>query len=161
MSEDKPKEDEFKFKKEQYPPLKTDKAIDVESEPATPVNPRMKFYADKLEDEAGETTFGNYKELVKSDDWPMDGVLLKANKLKPDEIGRLRKLTAEIPKIDQETEWDKYLANMRAQGKLLIENLTDEIFDNSDFYVLENVITAWRMKHRGFRKLQRPSDPLV
>ena len=40
----------------------------------------------------------NYKELVKSDDWPMDGILLKAKKLKPFEIGQLRKLTAEIPK---------------------------------------------------------------
>ena len=128
-----------------------DKAVDIDSEPV--VNPRMKFYADQLEDMAGNTTLENYKQLVTKDEYQMDGTMLKAKKLKPNDIGQLRKLTAELPKIDQEKEWDKYTANMKAQGKLLIDNFTDDIFDNSDFYVLENVITAWRMKHRGFRKL--------
>ena len=149
MSDDKGKDKDKKDNKE----------IVIDPDPV--VNTRMKFYADQLEDQAGDTTMQNYKELLKSDDWPMDGILLKAKKLKPFEIGQLRKLTAETPKIDQEKEWDKYLENIRAQGKLLIENLTDEIFDNSDFYVLENVITAWRMKHRGFRKLQRTPNTLV
>jgi hypothetical protein len=131
-----------------------DKAVDIESEPVNkPVNPRMQFYADQLEDMAGNTTLENYKQLVTKDEYQMDGVMLKAKKLKPNDIGALRKLTTELPKIDQEKEWDKYIDNMRAQGKLLIENFTDDLFDNSDFYVMENVITAWRMKHRGFRKL--------
>ena len=100
-----------------------DKAVDIESEPV--VNPRMKFYADKLEDMAGKTTFENYKTLVIADSYQLDDVTLKAKKLKPNDIGALRKLTAEIPKINQEKEWDKYLINIRAQGKLLIENLTE------------------------------------
>jgi hypothetical protein len=130
-----------------------DKAVDIESEPVKPTNPRMQFYADQLEDMAGNTTLENYKQLVTKDEYQMDGIMLKAKKLKPNDIGQLRKLTAELPKIDQEKEWDKYITNMREQGRLLIENFTDDIFDNSDFYVMENVITAWRMKHRGFRKL--------
>jgi hypothetical protein len=129
------------------------KEIIVESEPVKPVNPRMQYYADQLEDMAGNTTLENYKQLVIKDEYQMDGIMLKAKKLKPNDIGELRKLTAELPKIDQEKEWDKYIDNMRAQGRLLIDNFTDDLFDNSDFYVLENVITAWRMKHRGFRKL--------
>lgn len=141
MSEDKKKKTDL------------DNAVTLESESVTTVNPRMKFYADKLEDLAGDTTFKNYEKLVITEEYQMDGITLKAKKLKPKDIGELRKLTIEIPKINQETEWDKYLKNMRAQGKLLIDNMTDEIFDNSDFYVLENVITAWRMKHRGFRQL--------
>lgn len=132
-----------------------DRAVDIESEPVNtkPVNPRMQYYADQLEDMAGNTTLENYKQLVIKDEYQMDGIMLKAKKLKPNDIGQLRKLTTELPKIDQEKEWDKYIDNMRAQGRLLIENFTDDLFDNSDFYVLENVITAWRMKHRGFRKL--------
>ena len=96
-------------------------------------------------------------------------IVYKSRMLKPQERGILRKLINEGTNINRqiikieanggiETKeydklWDQYLGNIRRQGKLLIKDLSDEQFDNSDFYVLENLIVAWRMKYQGFRKL--------
>ena len=146
------------------------KEIVIEPEPK---ESRLKFYSDKLEDLAGDITYKNYEKLIlvnsyetESDNGP---IVYKSRMLKPQERGILRKLINEGTNINRqiikieanggiETKeydklWDQYLSNIRHQGKLLIKDLTDEQFDNSDFCVLENLIVAWRMKYQGFRKL--------
>lgn len=135
---------------------------------------RLQYYANQLEDLAGDTTFTNYKSLVLRDSYDSESnegipITYKSRKLKPNERGVLRRLINEGQSInkrltdldkqgngnDKEYDklWDQYLGNIHKQGNLLIKDLTDEQFENSDFYVLENLIVAWRMKYQGFRKL--------
>ena len=146
------------------------KEIIIEPEPK---DSRLKFYADKLEDLAGDTTYKNYEKLLLLDSYESESdsgpITYKSRKLKPSERGTLRKLinagvaiNRKIADLEKKNEidsdeydklWDLYLANVHKQGNLLIKDLTDKQFEESDFYVLENLIVAWRMKYQGFRPL--------
>lgn len=169
-------EEESQTKVQEAPKTGTgNKEIIIEPEEQSNKSNRLQFYADKLEDLAGDTTFKNYNKLLLVNTYESESnegipVTYKSRMLKPQERGLLRKLINEGANINRQIIkieanggvednpeydklWDNYLNNIRRQGKLLIKDLTDEQFDNSDFYVIENLIVAWRMKYQGFRSL--------
>ena len=114
------------------------------------------FFVNKLNEMSNNITFQNYNKLITLNEYTTDdGIVYYSRLLKPKEIGQLRKLVDEVSKIerDKEDNWDKYLANMEKQAELLIKDMNQAKFDESDFYLLENLIVAWRMKYRGFRSL--------
>ena len=112
------------------------------------------FFVDKLNEMSNNITFQNYNKLITLNEYTTDeGTVYHSRLLKPKEIGQLRKLVDEVANIQKDDNWDKYLNNMEKQAELLIKDMNQEKFDNSDFYLLENLIVAWRMKYRGFRTL--------
>ena len=112
------------------------------------------FFVDKLNEMSNNITFQNYNKLITLNEYTTDeGTVYHSRLLKPKEIGQLRKLVDEVANIQKDDNWDKYLTNMEKQAELLIKDMNQEKFDNSDFYLLENLIVAWRMKYRGFRTL--------
>jgi hypothetical protein len=131
----------------------TPKTVKEESVTVAPT-PEPDFFINKLNDMSNQITFANYNKLISLREYTTeDGTVYTARLLKPKEIGALRTLVNEVEKIDKEAEWDKYLANMEKQAELLIKDFNQDKFDNCDFYLLENLIVAWRMTYRGFRNL--------
>jgi hypothetical protein len=110
-------------------------------------------FTTKLVQQSNSTAYNNLAKLIGTDEYSDNSVTYRAKILTHKEIGQIKKLTRQSDEIDQEKDWDKYIENLRAQGKLLIQDLTDEQFDAADWYILENLIVAWRMKPRGFRSL--------
>lgn len=116
------------------------------------------FFVSKLNEMSNNITFQNYNKLIIVNEYTTDdgAETYHSRLLKPKEIGQLRKLVDEVTKIEKDSSedgWNKYLVNMEKQAELLIKDMNQGKFDNSDFYLLENLIVAWRMKYRGFRTL--------
>lgn len=112
------------------------------------------FFVNKLNEMSNNITFQNYNKLITLNEYTADdGTVYYSRLLKPKEIGQLRKLVDEVVNIQKDDNWDKYLDNMEKQAELLIKDMNQAKFDESDFYLLENLIVAWRMKYRGFRTL--------
>mgnify|MGYP003575127544 CR=1 FL=1 len=130
---------------------------EVKKEIPTPVvvqEQQSDFFINKLNEMSNQITFANYNKLISVREYVTeDGTKYTARLLKPKEIGQLRQLVTQVEKIDKEVEWEKYLENMEKQAELLIKDFNQEKFDNCDFYLLENLIVAWRMTYRGFRNL--------
>jgi len=110
------------------------------------------FWKD-LNEKANVTGQKNLEKLILLDEYQYDGVTYKAKKLTPKASGQLKKLMSEAAGIDENKDWDAHIANIGKRACLLIEDMTPEKFEDSDFYVVENIVTAWGLKPRGFRDL--------
>jgi len=107
----------------------------------------------ELNQKANLTGQKNLEKLIILDEYQYDGVTYKAKKLTPKASGQLKKLMTDAAGIDENKDWDAHTANIGKRACLLIEDMTPEKFEDSDFYVVENIVTAWGLKPRGFRDL--------
>jgi hypothetical protein len=93
-----------------------------------------------------------FKNIIRSDEYQYNGDTYHFKMLKPKEMGQLKALQKQ--ELDEDKDWDSYMNNYKERAKLLIKDMTDEKFDNGDFFVLENLVTAWSIRAtKGFRKL--------
>jgi len=107
----------------------------------------------ELNEKANLTGQKNLEKLIILDEYDYNGITYKAKKLTPKASGQLKKLMSEAASIDENKDWDAHTANIGKRACLLIEDMTLEKFEDSDFYVVENIVTAWGLKPRGFRNL--------
>lgn len=117
--------------------------------------PKQDPQAQKLWDDLSQEVNLNYsqefKDMIHADEWQLNGDVYHFQMQNHKRLGELKKLEAED--IDEATDWDKYTENYRKRAKLLIKEMTDEKFDEMEFYPLENLITAWAVRaRRGFRR---------
>lgn len=126
-----------------------------ETEQQAPVTPAVRNeFTEKLVNTSNNTAYNNLAKLISLNEYTDEtGTTFRARMLTHKEIGKLKKLQKEEDAINQDEDWDKYIINLKEQAKLLIKEYTEEDFDKADFYILENLIVAWRMKPRGFRSL--------
>ena len=107
---------------------------------------------DELNSEANINFSEAFKTIIRSDEYQYNGDTYHFKMLKPKEMGQLKAL--QKAEIDEDKDWDTYSNNYKERAKLLIKDMTDEKFDNGDFFVLENLVTAWSIRAtKGFRKL--------
>lgn len=110
-----------------------------------------KFWSD-LGKEAAEQYNEGFKRIIRNDEFQYNGDVYKFRMINHKDMGRLKKLQAE--KIDEDQDWEGYVANYKERAKLLIENMDDAKFDSGDFFILENLVTAWSIRAtKGFRHL--------
>ena len=129
--------------KEEVQPKPEPIAVAVELDP---------FWKD-LNEKANATGQKNLEKLIILDEYEKDGIVYKSKKLTPKASGQLKKLMREAASIDENENWDAHTDNIKKRACLLIEDMTPEKFDECDYYVVENVVTAWGLKPRGFRDL--------
>ena len=90
----------------------------------TAITPVRNEFTVKLVETSNTTAYNNLAKLISLSEYTDEtGTTFRSRILTHKEIGQLKKLQKE------------------------------EDFDKADFYVLENLIVAWRMKPRGFRPL--------
>lgn len=112
----------------------------------------IQTFWDTLNTEANSNFKRGFEHLLKSDEYQYNSDTYHFRMLKPKDVGLLRKLRSE--EIDQDKEWDKYCTNVCQRACLLIKDMDEEKFYDSDFYVLENLVTAWSVRAvNGFRPL--------
>lgn len=139
---------------EQVDPPKDDASRIIEVKNTRDTEDVRNEFTLKLVEQSNSTAYNNLAKLIGLSEYTDDtGNTYRARKLTHKEIGQIRRLSKESEDIDQEKDWDKYVSNLKQQSTLLIRDFTEQDFDNADFYVLENLIVAWRMKPRGFRSL--------
>lgn len=120
-------------------------------EPETKIDPKLQAVFDDLEDEATVNYTEDFKGMIHSDEWNYDGEVFHFQMQNHKRLGELKKLQKE--KIDEETDWDGHVDNVRKKACLLIKEMTPEKFDDMDFNSLENLVTAWSARaRRGFRR---------
>jgi len=108
---------------------------------------------DDLEEESTNNWTQEFKDMVHSDEWILNGEKFHFQMQSHKRLGEMKKL--QNIKIDEVKDWDGYVDNYRQRAKLLIKEMTDEKFDELDFYPLENLVTAWSIRgRRGFRSKQ-------
>ena len=118
------------------------------------ITPVRNEFTIKLVETSNTTAYNNLAKLISLSEYTDEtGTTFRSRILTHKEIGQLKKLQKEEDLINQDNDWDKYITNLKQQAKILIKDYTEEDFDKADFYVLENLIVAWRMKPRGFRPL--------
>lgn len=115
--------------------------------------PKTSPFFDKLNEDANQIQEENLKKLIIDNEYSHMGETYHAKMVKPKNMGELKKLMREATDIDQDENWDKYSENIGKRACILIEDMTMEKFDECDFYVVENLVTAWGLKPKGFRKL--------
>ena len=128
-------------------------ANEAEPETKTPeVNPKITALWNDLTDEASTNLNEAFKNIIRSDEYEYNGDKYYFRMLNHKDTGILKKLQG--VKLNEEEDWDGYVNNYRERAKLLIKDMTDEKFDNGDFFILENLITAWSIRAtKGFRHL--------
>ena len=97
-----------------------------------------------------------FEEMLRTDEWKIDGQVLHANMLSHDKLKQMDELRKE--EISEEKDWDKYIANYKKRAAILIKEIQEDpsIFDKVAYYPLENLLTAWsRRTLRGFHLLDK------
>ena len=91
------------------------------------------------------------KRQMKEDTLEHDGQVYKYSPVKGKDIIRFKKLDADSFKIEDKDSKEFY-DNVRERACLLIQDMTPEKFDGSEYAILENLTTAWsRTTLGGFR----------
>jgi hypothetical protein len=122
----------------------------------TPIDPRVTQLWSELSEEASTNYNEGFKKIIRSDEYEYNGETYHFRMLNHKDTGALKKLERE--KVDENEDWDGYVNNYRQRAKLLIKDMTDEKFDSGDFFILENLITAWSIRAtKGFRHLLKVS----
>jgi hypothetical protein len=118
---------------------------------------------EKLNTEATNDWKKDFEELIKSDVLQYNGETYKFVPVKSKNYRVVETLRLDAPKIDQDKEWDKYYDNIKQRACLLIDGMTPEKFDESDYSVIEDLVSAWSVRSiRWFRsrKLTGTSNDL-
>ena len=117
-------------------------------------DPKAVAFWNELTDEATNNYNEAFKQIIRSDEHVYGDTTYVFRMLNHKDLGKLKKLQAE--KVKEDEDWDKYVANYRERAKLLIKDMDDAKFDEGDFYVIENLVTAWSIRaSKGFRPLIR------
>lgn len=91
------------------------------------------------------------KRQMKEDTLEYNGDVYKYNPVKGKDIIRFKKLDAESFKIEDKDSKEFY-ENVKERACILIQDMTPDKFDNSEYPILENLTTAWsRTTLGGFR----------
>jgi hypothetical protein len=124
------------------------------SETEKPVEePSINDFWEKLNTEATNGWKRDFEELIKSDVLEYNGETYKFVPVKSKNYRVVETLRLDAPKIDQDKEWDKYYDNIRQRACLLIDGMTPDKFDESDYSVIEDLVSAWSVRSiRGFRR---------
>lgn len=117
---------------------------------------RFKKLQNKLDNESITYYEKQYDQMVHSPEWSLNGYTFHYQV----QSFKRRHQREELEKqdIDEKKDPVAYADNYYKQGLLLIKEgeLTEEIFENIDFYDFENLISAWRRRSvRGFPKDQQ------
>jgi hypothetical protein len=121
------------------------------SETEAKQDPQAQKLWDDLSAEVNQNYSEEFKAMIHADEWQLNGDVYHFQFQNHKRLGELKKLEGED--IDEAKNWDLYTDNYRKRAKLLIQEMTDEKFDNMEFYPVENLVTAWSVRaRRGFRK---------
>ena len=91
------------------------------------------------------------KRQMKEETLEHNGQVYKYSPVKGKDIIRFKKLDADSFKIEDKDSKEFY-DNVRERACLLIQDMTPEKFDGSEYAILENLTTAWsRTTLGGFR----------
>lgn len=124
-----------------------------EPKPETPkIDPKVQAFWNELTEEASNNYNEGFKNIIRSDEYEYNGQTYHFEMLNHKKVGELKRLQKED--INEDEDWDKYVDNYRKRACLLIQEMTPEKFDNADFFVIENLVTAWSIRAtKGFRNL--------
>ena len=91
------------------------------------------------------------KWQMKQDTLEFNGITYKYNPVAGKDITRFKKLDTDSFKIEDKDSKEFY-ENVKERACLLIQEMTPDKFDESEYSILENLTTAWsRTTNGGFR----------
>lgn len=119
----------------------------TEQEPE--IDPETQKRFDELNKKASDKYVTDYEGLVTTDEFTYNGDAYKLKyPIPPVQYLQLKKLFKD--KVSEEDE-EKYVENFRKRACILIDGMTPEKFDQSDFVTLMKIVTAWSTRAMNFR----------
>jgi len=120
------------------------------------LTPKIQKVFEELDEESSNNYSEEFKAMIHTDEWVLNGETFHFQMQTHKRLGEMKKL--QNVTLDEVKDWDGYVDNYRQRAKLLIQEMTDEKFDNIPFYDVENLVTAWSIRgRRGFR-LRKPGS---
>ena len=93
------------------------------------------------------------EKLLVTDEYQFNGDTYKYRMLKPKDVGELKRLEQELKTVDMDKDWEVYQNNVCKRACLLIQDMTEEKFNDGDWFILSTLVLAWGPKINGFRDL--------
>ena len=109
--------------------------------------------------ELGREITEDYKKslrnLMNSDTLEFNGVTYNFQWVPSSKIKQFKKLNADTTKI-QDKDGDDWYNNVKERAIILIEGMTSEKFEQGDYVIIENLVTAW--SHRAITGFRQPKS---
>lgn len=126
-------------------------ATEAESEKPKVEDPEATAFWANLGKEVTEDYKAYIKHQMKTETLEHNGYTYKYNPVPGKHIQRFKKLDADSFKIEDKDSKEFY-ENVRERACILIQDMTEEKFDEGEYAILENLTTAWsRTTLGGFR----------
>ena len=124
-----------------------------QSEPAPEQDDDLQQFFNKQNSIANTKYKAVIEKLLVTDEFQFNGDTYKYRMLKPKDVGELKRLEQELKTVDMEKDFEVYQNNVCKRACLLIQDMTEEKFNEGDWYVLSTLVLAWGPKINGFRDL--------
>ena len=139
-------------KEEPKPVVMLSAEEEKKEEPKSVIDEQTQKMWDNLNQQANDENRGFFEYLMTNDEYQFNGTDYKYKMIKRKDMGELIRLRTEGAGLDKNDDFQSYSENIMKRACIVIEGMTPEQFDEGDYDLLENIVVAWSLKDRGFRK---------